>query len=164
MEARRVLQLAALVLRAGHAPVDHVDVAQADVLRPAQVDPVARETAVRVLRQQQVQRRVAHLHGIAALGVHHHAVAHRQRAGRRRPALALDLDDTHTARAVRLHAGVVAEVRDVDAGVVRRLHHHLAGLGRDLPPVYRDRDLVSHVLPCFVPSPPGRGCAATPCG
>ena len=49
VEARRVLELAPLVLRARHAPVVHVDVAQTDVLRTAQVHAVAGQTAVGVL-------------------------------------------------------------------------------------------------------------------
>ena len=60
----------------------------------------------------------------------HHAVGHGQGAGGGIAALSLDFHDAHPAGGVGLHAGVVAEIGDVDAGIYGRFQHHLAGLGR----------------------------------
>ena len=69
---------------------------------------------------------------LVAEGVDDHAVADGEGAGGGGSGRALDLDDAHPARAVGLHAGVVAEVGDVDARLVGGLDEHLAGLRADL--------------------------------
>ena len=93
-----------------------------------------------MLGEEQVEDGVAHAERLVAQGVDDHSVADGERAGGGRAGRALDLDDAHTAGAVGLHAGVVAEVGDVDAGVVGGLDEHPAGFGADLHAVDGERN------------------------
>ncbi len=139
-----VLELAPLVLGADHAPVHDAHVAQADVLRPAQLDAVARQAAVGVLREEQLQHALSEASDLRAQGVHDHAVRDGQRARGGRSPAALDLDAAHAARAVGLHARPVAQVRDVHVVVEGRLQHRLPRLSLDLNAVYCQLDGLRH--------------------
>ncbi len=94
------------------------------VLQRALAGLVADGTVQRVVEQQHLLHRRARAFGGVAVGVHHHALGdHRLARDPQAPAaLGDELHLAHAAVAVGAQAGVVAEVRDVDAvlGAARR--------------------------------------------
>ena len=144
--AHGVFQLATFVLGANRAAVCDADVALADVLRAAQFDPVAGEAAVRVLGHQEFDYVPAQVCDLLRLRIHHQVRRDRRCAGGDNsfPAAHFRFDDAGPARPVRLHLREVAQVRDVDAGVHRRLQHGLARLRLYRLAVDRERNVVCH--------------------
>ena len=143
-EADGVLELATLVLGTCDAAVVDGDVAEADVGGAADVDAVTGEAAVGVLGDEHLHDGAAELVDVIGLAADFHAVLDREGAGGGKAAPALDGDDAHAAGGKGLHAGVVAEVGDVDAGLDGGFQHHLAGLGGDVYSVNGDGDVVWH--------------------
>ena len=98
-----------------------------------------------MLGDQHVHDGAAQVLNVACVVADFHAVLHGQGAGRWVAAAALDPHDAHAAGSERLHPRVVAEIRDVDAGVDGSLQHHLAGGGLDLYAIKADADFVGHI-------------------
>ncbi len=112
-------------------------VGQCLVLQRALAALVAHGAVEGVVGQQEFEHPVLGLLDPVVGGVHHHAVGHRDEAGRGQggAARALDVDEAHAAHADGVHAGVVAEARDVGAGALGRRDEQLALLRRDGAPV-----------------------------
>ena len=142
-----VLELAPVVLGAGHAPVGDRDVAQAYVLGPAQLDAVAGEAAVGVLRYHQLRNALAQRLYLLRVGPHHHVVGHGRRARGGSASGVLNLDHAHAARPVGFHSGVVAKVRDVQSGIHGRLYDRFTRLGPYFLAVYDQAEISDHSSP-----------------
>ena len=149
-----VLELAPLVLGADDAAIEDADVAEADVLRPAQLDAVAGQAAVRVLREQQLHDALAQAANLLPQRAHHHALGDGEGAGGGGAPAALHLNAAHAARAVGLHARPVAEVGDVHVVVDGRLEDGLPRLGLYLNAVYGELDGLRHCASLSVSAPP----------
>ena len=139
-----VLEFAAFVFGAGYAAVVDGHVAQANVRWAADVDAVAGEAAVGMFSNQHFHYGTAEFGNVWGIAPDGHAVGYGESAGCREAAATLDGDHAHPAGPERLHARVVAEVGDVDAGLDGRFQHHLAWLGSNLDAVDRDDDVVRH--------------------
>ena len=142
--AHCVFQLAALVLGTGYTAVVDRNVAQANIVGPANVYAVASEATVGMLGDEHFHNGTAELVNFVHLVAHHHAVGYRQGAGGREAALPLNFHHTHSASGIGLHSRVVAQVGEVDSGINGRFQHHLAGLSVNLYPVNCDGDVVGH--------------------
>ena len=139
-----IFELAAFVLGAGNATVIDRYVPQAHVAGPADVNAVARKAAIWVLRNEHLHHAAAQFYNIVGLASHPHPVRHRQGTGRRETPAAFHRHYAHTAGRKGLHSRVVAQVRDVDAGVNCRFQHHLSWLGLDLHAVNGDGNVIGH--------------------
>src|SRR5690606_22898056 len=140
-------------------PEDDLGVTQATVLRPLRMHEVlqpalarlvADRTVERVVDQVELERTLARLARALALG--QGVVAFRARRDARRLQLrhTLDLDQAHAAHRRRREPGMIAVVRDPDAGLLRGLDDARPPGDRHLdavdPAGYRFRLLVRHRL------------------
>ena len=132
------LQLAAVVLRAGHAAVRHLVVAQANLPRAAVLDAVASQAAVGVVGQNHRQHLLAHLRHRRRVRAHHHPVRHLRRAGQRQPAHPLNLHRAGAAARIRRQPVQVAQVRDRKAGVLDHLNQRRALRRVNADPINHD--------------------------
>jgi hypothetical protein len=107
-------------------------VAHGQVLQLAFTALVADRAVQRVVDEQELHHRLLRLDGLVALGAHHHALGDRRGAGRHGLGRLLDVDQAHAAVGRDAELLVVAEVRDVGAGRVGRMHHHAAFGDADL--------------------------------
>jgi hypothetical protein len=82
---------------------------------------VAVEAVQRMLGELQLQRRLAGLVDLFALGLHHHAVLSRRGAGRLKFRNPLDRDQTHAAAAQGRELLQITETGDTHADAVGRL-------------------------------------------
>ena len=139
-----VFQFAAFVLGAGYASVIDRNVTQADISGTAYVNPVASETAARVLSNEHFHNRLAQVVNLGGLGLDFHAISHRQCAGGWEAPLAFHADHAHAAGAVGLHPRVIAQVWDVDSGINGCFQYHLAWLSLDLFTIKCDCDFIGH--------------------
>ena len=74
----RILQLALLIFRARNAAIVDGYVPQTDVRRPAQLDAMAGQAAVGMLRQQQFHDPTPHVLKLRGLGLDPHPIGHRR--------------------------------------------------------------------------------------
>ena len=104
-----------------------------------------------VLGEEQVHDASAELDDLRDVRVHPHPLGYGRGAGGgisgQRAIFAigrrgLRLDDAHAAGAEGLQVGVVAQVRDVHAGVHGRLDYHGPGLRLDLDAIYSQGYLI----------------------
>ncbi len=95
------------------------------LLRPAIKLGIERVGFFRNVREQKLEHHLLARHRARAVGGDLHAVLGVAAAGRREHALALDFDHAGAAVAVRAHAFLVTEVRDVDAVMLGRLDEGL---------------------------------------
>ncbi len=109
------------------------------VLQRALAALVADGAVERVVDQQELEHRRAGLDDFRRPRIHHHPVGADRRARGLQLRHLLDADDADAARAFDAERGVVAVVRDVDAGLEGRLQHGLALLDGQGMPVYRQR-------------------------
>jgi hypothetical protein len=117
-------------------------IAHRQVLQLAFAALVADRAVERVVDEQELHHALLRLHRLVALGAHDHALRHRRRAGGHRLGRFLDLDQAHAAVRCDRQLLVVAEVRDVGAALVGRVHHHAAFRNLNLLAVEFDFDHV----------------------
>ncbi len=117
------------------------------VLEGAFAALVAHRAVERVVDEQELEHPVLGLLDRRGGGVDLLAVGHGDEARRRqgRSPGAHHLDQAHAAHADRLHAGVVAEAGDVDAGPFRGRDDHLAFVGLDGAAVELDGHLLGRL-------------------
>ena len=108
------------VARAGFAVADR------QILQLAFATLVANGAVQRVVDEQKLHHRLLGLDGLVALGAHDHALRHRRGAGRHGLGRLLDIDQAHAAVGGDGELLVVAEMRNVRARLVGRMHHHAA--------------------------------------
>jgi hypothetical protein len=105
-------------------------------LRPS----TANRAVERVIDQQELEHALAAFDGFRILRVHHHAFGRRRRARRLQLGHLVDLDQADAARRVDAQAGVVAVIRDLDAGFDGGLQNRGALADGELPTVDGQRD------------------------
>src|SRR3989338_7994429 len=98
-------------------------IAHCDVLQLAFAALVANRTIQRVVDQQEFHHALLRLDGRFGMGMNLHAVGSRCRTGGQRFWRLLHLDQTHAATGRDRQFLVVAEMRDMNARLVRRVHH-----------------------------------------
>ncbi|EWS53923.1 hypothetical protein X551_03268 [Methylibium sp. T29] len=135
-------------------------VAHRQVLQLALASLVTDRAVERVVDEQEFHHRALRLERLVALGAHDHALRHRRGAGRHRLGRLLDVDQAHPAVGRDAELLVIAEVRDVGAGLVGGMHHHAAFLHLDLAAVEFD---FNH-LGCPVRRRPGPCRSCVRCG
>jgi hypothetical protein len=101
-------------------------IADGQVLQLALAALVADGAVQRVVDEQELHHRLLCLHRLVALGTHDHAVGGRRGAGGHRFGRLFDVHQTHAAVGCDGQLLVVAEVRDVGACRVGRMHDHAA--------------------------------------
>ena len=141
------------------------------VLQIALAALVADRAIERMIDQQELHHPLLRLDRLWRFGVNHHAVGRRHRAGGDRLWRFLDLDQTHPAVAGDREALVVAEMRDLDPGVLAGLQDRRARPA-PRPPARRSsasassgrppfpRGGVGGIRRCAAPSPGGNGGSA----
>ena len=135
----RGLQLAAIVLGAGHAAVGDLVVAQADFAGAAVLDAVTGEAAVGVVGQNDGQDFLAHLGDLRCVGADDHAVHHVGRAGERQSAHPLDLDRASAAARIWRQSIQVTKIGYREAGILDDLNQRSANLGLNRTSINGDR-------------------------
>ena len=101
-------------------------VADREVLQLALATLVADRAIERVVDEQELHHALLGLKCLRAPGAHDHALRDRRGAGRHRLRRLFDVDQAHAAVRCDAELLVVAEVRDVGAGVVGGMHDHAA--------------------------------------
>jgi len=104
-------------------------VADGEVLEVALAAAVADRAVERVVEEQELEHTLTRLRHRVGLGVDHHPLADVGGAGRLQLGHLLDLDQAHPAHRHRVHLGMGAVDRDVDAHIGCGVEHQLA-LGR----------------------------------
>jgi hypothetical protein len=129
-------------LRQRH-PRDAGAIAERQVLQRALAALVADGAVERVVQEQELEHGVLALAGTGAVRVDHHAVGGWRGAGGLQLGHALDIAQAHAAGAdTGAQPRLVAEDRDLDAGLGRRLDDRDALGHGHLAPVDRERDHV----------------------
>jgi hypothetical protein len=116
-----------------------------EVLKIASAPLIADRTIQRVVGQNEFQHRLVRIVDHRRGRPDHHALGHRRAAGRLKLGNPLDFHQAHAAVGVRLQLGVVAEVRNHDAGLARRLDDERAFRHRHGDAVDRQFHLVGGV-------------------
>ena len=133
-----------------------------EVLQRALAALVADRAIERVIDQQELEHALAAFDGLGVLRVHHHAFSHRRRARRLQLAHLFDLHQADATRGVDAETGVVAVIRDLDAGFNGGLedrgalrHGQLAAINgqRD---VFHDFRMISGLATCDLRLATGR--------
>ena len=114
-----------------------------ELARPVVEFGIERMGLRRHVGQQQLEHHLLRLHGARAVGLHVHAGLGRAAARRRQYPLALDLDHAGPAIAIRPHARLVAQARNLHAQPVGHLDQRLVGERGDRAAVQRELDLVA---------------------
>mmetsp|Transcript_8062 Transcript_8062/g.15621 ORF Transcript_8062/g.15621 Transcript_8062/m.15621 type:complete len:463 (-) Transcript_8062:293-1681(-) len=107
-------------------------VADRQILQLALAALVADGAVQRVVDQQEFHDALLGLDRLVALGADDHALRDRGRAGGHGLGCLFHIHQAHAAVGRDAQLLVVAEVRDVGAGLFGRMHHHAAFLDRDL--------------------------------
>ncbi len=110
-------------------------VADREVLQLALAALVADRAVERMVDQQELHHALLRLDRLLGVRPHLHALGRRRRARRQRLRRLLDLHQAHPAVGGDRQLLVIAEVRHVDAELVRGVHHRAAV--RALPPACR---------------------------
>ncbi len=119
-------------------------VADRHVLQHAFAALVADRAIQGVVDQEEFHHAVLRLHGLGGIGQHFHAFGDRRGAGGQRLGRFFHLHQTHAAVGGDGELLVVAEMRDGNARLVRRLDDGVAAFSRHLFAVYFDID---HIRP-----------------
>ena len=152
-QSHSVFEFAPLILRANRATVRNIYVPLTQVLWSAELNTVARQTAVWMLRHQHFDYAASQFADRLVLRLNSH-VRHRSRGARRDghlPAVRLSVDNARPARAVRLHVGKVAEIRNVDSRRQCSLQNRLSRFCVYGLPVYRELDRLGHITRLDLP-------------
>ena len=104
-------------------------------LKLAVAVPHAIKAVVRVIGQEQLDNRLAGLHGSGRMGPNLHALVGGISTTRHQSALPLDFDHAHSASAARRQAVDMTKRRHLDAGSPQSGQKHLAFLRRNRPAV-----------------------------
>ena len=135
---RRPLLLFAMVLQVDEFRFGCA-VLEGHVLQFAFAAGIADRAVERMVRQQQLEHRLARLLDLVALGEDHHALGDGRGARRLQLGHFLDLDQTHAARAAERQAGIVAERRHLDALALAGLDEERPRGSREFLTVDRER-------------------------
>ena len=134
-------------------------VADGQVLQLALAALVADRAVERVVDQQELHHDCWALMRLVALGADDHALRDGRGAGRHRLGRLLDVDQAHAAVGRDRELLVIAEVRDVGARLVGRMHDHAAFGDLDLLAVEFDFDHVGAAASARRRRRPCRSCA-----
>ena len=96
------------------------------VLQLALAALVANRAVQRVVDQQKFHHRLLGLDGLVGLGAHHHALRHGRGAGGHGLGRFFNIHQAHAAVGGNAQFLVIAEVRNVGAGLLSRMHDHAA--------------------------------------
>ena len=110
------------------------------VLQLALAALVAHRTIERMIGQQKLQHPLAGLLHHFRFGVHHHALGHGQRAADLQLRGLFDLDQAHAASGLQRQPFVIAEGRNLDPVLPRRLDQQRAFFSRKVAAVHLELD------------------------
>ena len=113
-------------------------VAHCEILQLAFTTLVADRAVKRVVDQQKLHHRLLRFDRLVALGAHDHALRDRGGAGRHGLGHFFYIDQAHAAVGRNAELLVVAEMGNVGAGLLGRMHDHAAFKNVDLPAVEFD--------------------------